>query len=231
MKSLTILPPDKSHIFYSTLDPKLVRTGVIADGSCFFHALLYAISSSYRKLSHPERVEYVRKYRGSLASKFTMKQWKRIGGGELFRMTMMILLEKLLKDDETMSELSKQWTSTSLRECTSILSTLLDQDAEPFVKRAAKLGLSQLQQHIEHAWVDEYCLEYISNSFQYNFYFIRADTRDVYKRFISANHDLYIVFCWINDSHYEIIGRLHNNRTVLRQFENSDPFIRALSDE
>jgi hypothetical protein len=228
MKTLSILPPDKSHSFYSPLDAHLIRTGVIADGSCFFHALLYATSSHYRNMDKAERIAYVQKTRNEIADSFTVSRWKQLGGGEMFRMMMFVMLDQHIKDDDIMTELSSKWTTTSLKDCCKILSQLTDKDVKSIIKQCVKNAFEQLKEHIRTAWVDEYCLEYISSIFQYNFYFVRADTRNAYKRCEQSKYRLSLIFCWISDSHYEIIGRMYDNGMVLRLFDTSDKLIEGL---
>lgn len=66
-KNLTILSPFNSN---------LVRTGTIADGSCFFHAVLTSIKPSYRVLSLDQKSKIVEKLRNDIADSITFEVWK-----------------------------------------------------------------------------------------------------------------------------------------------------------
>lgn len=56
-----ILPPDQSQIIYSFSDPAkplvLMRTGVVGDGNCFYHALFKSASPGYNASN--DRVGYI----------------------------------------------------------------------------------------------------------------------------------------------------------------------------
>jgi len=55
--------------------PPLVRVGTVGDGSCFFHAIMHAISSDYREAETTEKQEMVKRLRGTVASKFKFQRW------------------------------------------------------------------------------------------------------------------------------------------------------------
>lgn len=63
----------------------LVRTGVIADGSCIFHAILSSYSNKYLKMSSGEKSEYIKRLRASLPELITRDIWMRMGQGEVSR--------------------------------------------------------------------------------------------------------------------------------------------------
>lgn len=228
MKSLNILPPDKSHTFYSPIDTNLIRTGVIADGSCFFHALLYAINNTYRNMNYKQRTSFVQQIRQQLADNFTINIWKQIGNGEMFKLTILITLQKYIQNDHIMSTLTNNWNNTSLKQCFKILSTFTNLDAKDIIKKALQEALTNIKHHIKHNWVDEFSMEYISNSFKYNFFFINADTRKIYQRYQQNNYTHSIIFCWINQSHYELVGQINKHPVVTRIFNDQHNIIRHL---
>ena len=65
LATLTILPVNKTVVFYSPIEGKdvLVRTGTVTEGSCFFHALLHAYSKNYVSMNNGGRVKFVKKLR------------------------------------------------------------------------------------------------------------------------------------------------------------------------
>ena len=71
LSTLNILPVNRTVVFYSPLQDKdvLVRTGTIADGSCFFHSILHAYSKDYISMSTEDRIKYVKKLRVSMSKK------------------------------------------------------------------------------------------------------------------------------------------------------------------
>ena len=82
---LKTVPVNKTLVFYSPIegDDVLVRTGTIAEGSCFFHALLHAVSSEYSGMNKSGRMKFVRKLRASLAGKVDKETWEEMGNGIL----------------------------------------------------------------------------------------------------------------------------------------------------
>ena len=69
--NLKIIPVNKTVVFYSPIEGEdvLVRTGVISEGSSFFHALLYAYSKEYVSMNKKERTKYIHKLKASLIGK------------------------------------------------------------------------------------------------------------------------------------------------------------------
>ena len=53
-----ILPSHEHAQLQTTLASNLYRHGIIGDGSCFFHAILHAISPNYRKYTESEADAY-----------------------------------------------------------------------------------------------------------------------------------------------------------------------------
>jgi hypothetical protein len=70
---------NKSVVFFTPLTDnittRMVRTGTIADGSCFFHAVLHACSPKYVQSNIKERQEQVNVVRASIASNVNRLEW------------------------------------------------------------------------------------------------------------------------------------------------------------
>lgn len=80
---LSILPPGKTSVFYSPIEGRdvLVRSGTIAEGSCFFHSMMHAYSKEYVKMDETGRKTIVAKLRRNLASRLDKKRWEEISNG------------------------------------------------------------------------------------------------------------------------------------------------------
>lgn len=80
---LKMLPVNKTVVFWSPIegDDVLIRTGTIAEGSCFFHSLLYAYSKEYVSMDKRERMKFVRRLRASMSGKVDRENWEGMGGG------------------------------------------------------------------------------------------------------------------------------------------------------
>jgi hypothetical protein len=71
ISNLKSIPVNKTVVFYSPIegDDVLVRTGVISEGSSFFHSLLYAYSTEYVAMDKKHRTKYIHKLKASLIGK------------------------------------------------------------------------------------------------------------------------------------------------------------------
>jgi len=80
---LKMIPVNKTVVFWSPIEGEdvLVRTGTIAEGSCFFHSLLYAHSREYVAMNTKERMKFVRRLRASMAGKVDKESWEEMGKG------------------------------------------------------------------------------------------------------------------------------------------------------
>jgi len=83
LKKLSILPPNKTVVFYSPIDgdDTLVRTGTIGDGSCLYHSILHAYSNEYILMNKNERITFVSKLRNSIARRISRDRWESLSDG------------------------------------------------------------------------------------------------------------------------------------------------------
>ncbi len=63
----------------------LVRTGVLGEGSCFFHALMYS-DETYRNSNDKIKEKYVRKIRKRFADELTQTDWEVMGNSVVSNM-------------------------------------------------------------------------------------------------------------------------------------------------
>ncbi len=83
-----ILDPDINVECLIPFAPKnlYICTGVIADGSCFYHAFLRITHPSYKNSTHKDRVTMVDNLRKQIADTITIETITKVGKGELKRM-------------------------------------------------------------------------------------------------------------------------------------------------
>lgn len=100
LATLTILPVNKTVVFYSPVEGKdvLVRTGTIGDGSCFFHALLHAYSKDYVSMNGNGREKFVKKLRSSIAQKIDKERWEGLSNGLIAKIPFQENVNTLLSD-------------------------------------------------------------------------------------------------------------------------------------
>lgn len=248
MKDLKIIKPDKTRIFHSPLYPNLVRTGTIGDGSCFFHTLCFSLFMEYRKMDIQERRIYIHNLRNEIAKKMSVDRWKQLGDGEMYRMQFILALRPIIQhhtqatdalvydfrywDDVILAKLSNEWKSTDLTDCLTII--FPDSNIRPTIitqilADTERQAYAMFQRHLAVNWADEFFMEFVSEIFKCNFYFINATDRLVYRMFkTETTYDRNVVFCWVEETHYECIGELLKGNRVKRVFSNDDALIKRL---
>ena len=85
-----VLPWGKIEKYNSSLFKDSWRIGTIADGSCFFHAILTAVDKTYRDmkgdgvrgLAQTEKQQRATMIRSKIGKKLTMKNWQTLQNGE-----------------------------------------------------------------------------------------------------------------------------------------------------
>ena len=73
-----------------------IRTGVVGDGSCFFHSVLYSCTPEYRKLTIPERMCLVEDLRRLISKEVTVDIWLSLGNGEVAKLAYQTHLARIL---------------------------------------------------------------------------------------------------------------------------------------
>lgn len=74
--TLHTAPVNKNLTILSPFNNNLIRTGTIADGSCFFHAVLTSTKPFYRVLPADQKTKMVENLRNDIANSITFKVWK-----------------------------------------------------------------------------------------------------------------------------------------------------------
>ena len=77
LSKLTILPPNKTVVFYSPIEGKdvLVRTGTMSQGNSFVHAVLHAYSNDYVQMDKKGRNKLVKKVYSKISDKLLKERW------------------------------------------------------------------------------------------------------------------------------------------------------------
>ena len=78
-------------------------------------------------------------------------------------------------------------------------------------------------------WLGEEHIELLSIIFNYNIYFFNSETKEPYTFGKSKNYpyDKNIVLLWVNDSHFEVIGKVYDKK-ITRLLNNDDDLIEAI---
>lgn len=246
-KMLSMIEPDKTFIFQPHLkcSADLVRTGVIGDGNCFFHAFLRASRSGYKRASMEEKLAMVKEVREKIAATITRPTFQ--AHGELMRMLFFTELNRLLsefalhtdttltvKEYEKIVHTSIQSDNFYYTFCTlvqeqtgqdrSVIFTEMftkahDQAYESFVSSIRTMG----------SLVESVHLPFITQALHKNFLFIDGTTLEPYPASTIYDPSLKsIVMLWVDEAHYEIVGKLLPESIIQRIFTDADEVVQAL---
>ena len=308
VSKLKMIAPNKTVVFWSPVegDDVLVRTGTIANGSCFFHSLLYAYSKEYLSMDDEDRNKFVKQIRTSMADKISKERWEKSGGGLVAKIKFQenvnyILLNVyrfLLNDDNSKGRSTKKVIKKLLEMSKNDLETyILLTELIPFSKgfeqvilpeayaQTEKLNIaaskeaiikksmkflykidemksieSQKAKYIENCLytflqqilneaeesafqnykkdlantseeVDSFTINFISDRFNRDIYFIDGNTRLPYNNSPTSQNlkgRKSLIVLWIDENHYEIVGRLLPGNKIQREFSYNDPLIEKL---
>lgn len=219
MKILSPLKPDETRTFCSPLSPRLVRTGVIGDGSCFFHAVALSLSSEYRHGDTQVRMKYVRKMRQQIIDYLTNDTWKQLGHGEIYNIQVIDQITELMRHHHSEEEILK---------CIQYFQNRNDDDInyDTIIQRAEQQALKYFIEHLQHAWADEFFFELASIVFDCQIFFVDASTRLPYKAFQVYPREKIVLICW-TDWHYETLSELTDG-TLKRIFTSQDEVIQNI---
>lgn len=93
-----MLTPNKNvviNIPFLDSDATFIRSGTIANGSCFFSAVLQAYSHQFTRLQVAEQKEYIDKLRKKLAAELSLESWMSLSCGVISS----ILIQKELNSN------------------------------------------------------------------------------------------------------------------------------------
>jgi hypothetical protein len=275
-KTLTIDIPSVSR---NLPERSLVRTGTYGDGNCFFHALLRAIDTSYRRQSsYHLHLKLVERFRSDIVEWLTPELFQELGKGEPMRLGFLTELNNLI--DETIEDIDEH-PSPTIRILYKIVTkqeiddSILPQSLKDenfyvsFCKQVEKIIreklrtvpknkvdslCSQAHDHFVHLfkqahhqsiesfkskllkmgeYADSTQMECISRYTGYNFIFIHHEKdNEMYNgnfEIVSFDTNLKcLIFLWINENHFEIVGELEDQNMINRIFDAKDPLIQSL---
>lgn len=245
--NISPLPTNKTVTLYSPLADNLVRTGTLKDGSCYFHSILHALSLTYRKMDNPTRKTLVKNIRNLISEKLTIEKWLTLGKGEIakvsFQTTVLPFLSPYLKDHQISIKVFEDKILPSAFQFNEDIDTLITNLAKTLENKIPKIKdilkdckrycYNQYRQSLKelNSWIHVDTIEFISNYFNRDIYIIDAKTRMPYV--LSGHNQLFkkrksLIILWIDQCHYEILGTLQSNNTVIRQFEFNDPLIQQI---
>ena len=263
--------PEQSRIF--------VRTTSYSDGNCFFHSLLRAIDSKYRKhTDYQEALNLVQKFRDDIAEWVTFDRLRQLGSGEQYRILFLNELNQIFNQNYFSEQVEKVYQDIIHRILTPDIiekeilpQSLNSQGSENFYVCFCKIASEYVKNKLKNIdnrrlnlicskvsdyfieifqqahhntlvnfknklktngeFTDALQMECIAQYTGYNFIFINEE---------NENHEMYsgqthvvsfdetkkvLLFLWLNENHFEIIGELEPNKFVSRIFDPQDQLI------
>lgn len=253
-----ILPPDKSLNYrIPNLEGHYVRTGIIGDGSCFFHSYLKAFNFKYKTMTTSARKDVVMALRNELASAVDLNSFMKISKGEYRKMLFFGALRQLIRQNATF--LSEKQMIDALESATSYKTNFYEKFIEEAFKceelasapnskkqrfvddmkqlfvKANEMSLNHLKEQLLTAEIGATEIEYISRHLKCNFLFLYETNDGIEVYPFSTIIDVewpYCVLLWVDGSHYEIIGIKEGNIGVInRIFYKDDEIVKLFASQ
>lgn len=252
-----ILPPDKTTNFYIEDLPNVyVRTGVIGDGSCFFHSYLRAFDTGYRNKNTASRTEAVLRLRETLAESVSLETFKVISNGEYRKMLFFRILRYLfeksvnqLLSSEELVDILEHTTTFETNFYSEFINSVLQRASTTHTRdkmlnfiqylkqlfiEANDISIEHFKQALLHSEIGSTEVEFVARKIECNFIFLFTKEGKVELYPFSAIVDEswpYCVILWVGESHYEVIGRKEDDRTIVRKFYKDDEIIQKYTKE
>ena len=235
---------NKTFRINSRLDDDLVRTGTIGDGSCLIHSIIYCMSKKYREMDIPERLQVVHNIRKIISMSISMDIWKTLGNGQLYIILYQSLMSNCLDHISKITD-NKEILDVFENEKEQITNILLDvksretkwnENITTFIKKFKEGVMDKCYEDFINkmsnpkVWIDQTCIGYLSDFFNRDIYFIDSKTKMPYKLggSIDYKNRRSILIYYLNDCHFESIGKLTSDNRVKRQFKNTDVLIEKI---
>jgi len=99
LSSLKVDKVSKLPVYFS--NEKFVRIGMIGEGSCFVHSILFAIyAEKYREMDENTRMKYAALIRKKMADALQIQRWASLGKGNIAMLSTEIELYKNIPKDQ-----------------------------------------------------------------------------------------------------------------------------------
>jgi hypothetical protein len=239
---LTGLKPDEGEEFSTPIySGPLERVGMIGDGSCFYHSLLFLIvNAMYLDLSSPKRRGLAAKVRNALGDALSPQVFRQLAGGSLEVVGVLPYIQRELKESLiTNVEAEDETPSINEAQLVSIIASAehlgnLQQQIAKIKTELSKFGFSSddLDPIIEQArltlwenyraklkdcksYADHDAIEYVMRTLKRNIFIVEDETR---LPVLFTSCDMYnpswpsvVVLLLTEHEHYEAIVQTKRN--------------------
>lgn len=89
---------DTNRYFKSNISDRLIRTGTIGDGSCFFHSVLKAIYHDYSCAPKDDKIKIIKQVRKEISRSLTLDDFLLLSQGDLAKLKVDMCFDELSYD-------------------------------------------------------------------------------------------------------------------------------------
>lgn len=233
----------------------MIRTGVQGKGSCYLHALITDINGKeFRSLSLELRDQLIHQTRKALAENLTVNDYLQLLNGELAKLQVFEILETKwvelffnIYPDEVQrkygdnifklkAEISEQIQKLdNIEQELQQLDPLIAKPTKNILQTALRKAHQKFQSSLSRSYtdIDQYSMKYIDSKLNVNVVFIKPDG-NIYTTSRSDCEQMkqnklpFVLVYYLDEYHFEAIGRLNANGTLQSYFPNDDPMIAQL---
>jgi hypothetical protein len=202
-------------------DGTLIRVGTIQDGSCFFHALSYAMFPEYREFDIQKRLSFVKTLRSKIANSITLEEYLNVGKGMVsFTQFQQTLLQTNKDSEKLLIKYSSE--DTTIRLAKKLLFEGIDSDE---ILELCFLKCKDLIRD-PNEWISYEFFEWLQDIFSVNIFVIDGMRRNPYSfgdtSIYKSSRECILIY-WAGRIHFEAI--LSSDKKGVFAFEH--PLIQA----
>jgi hypothetical protein len=216
-------------------DLATARVGVIGEGSCFIHSILFSIFEKYMKLSSTEKLQYAKYVRNYMANNLLTETWASLGNGNVARLSVdQIMRTKLLRSElEDFENYSNAFKPNSNEDYFEQYAAYIYEKYE-IIETVVQEAYNKFKKNIGgYCMFDGTMIEYASIFFECNFFIIKDITRELesisYDLFDPSKKTIFILNIDkkydVGTPHYEPIVVIDENNKMLTTFDPDNELV------
>lgn len=216
-------------------DLATARVGVIGEGSCFIHSILFSIFEKYMKLSSTEKLQYAKYVRNYMANNLLTETWASLGNGNVARLNVdEIMQTKLPRSElENFEKYSSAFKSDSNEDYFEQYAAYIYEKYE-IIETVVQEAYNNFKKNIGgYCMFDGSMIEYASIFFECNFFIIKDITRELesisYDLFDPSKKTIFILNIDkkydVGTPHYEPIIVIDKNNKMKTTFDSDNELV------
>jgi hypothetical protein len=216
-------------------DLATARIGVIGEGSCFIHSILFSIFEKYMKLSATEKLQYAKYVRTYMANNLLTETWASLGNGNVARLSVdEIMRTKLLRSElEDFENYSSVFKPESNEDYFEQYAAYIYEKYE-IIENVVQEAYNKFKKNIGgYCMFDITMIEYASIFFECNFFIIKDITRELesisYELFDPSKKTIFILNIDkkydVGTPHYEPLVVIDKNNKMITTFDSDNELV------